>query len=113
MSSKSSKTKNYPQKFTPFSKKNVFYARMEAYVFSAVLILMVWLGKDVSAISILLSLAWAGYKLIQGLYIKMAEREHLEELRNGRRLSDLNTSDLDIKIDEVENRDVDNEYLPM
>lgn len=97
------------KKFTPFSKKNVLYARLEAYIFSLILIIMVWIEKDVSAIAILLSLAWAGYKLIQGLYIKMAEREHLEELKQGRRLSDLNTSDLDVKIEELENKEIENE----
>lgn len=95
--------------FTPFSKKNVIYARLEAYVFSLILIIMAWMGKDVSSISILLSLAWAGYKLIQGLYIKMAEREHLEELRQGRRLHDLDTSDLDTKIEEMEMTNIESE----
>lgn len=97
------------KKYTPFSKKNVLYARAEAYVFSLILIAMVWLDKDVSAIAILLSLAWGGYKLIQGLYIKMAEREHLEELRVGRRLEDLDTSDLDYKIEELENTPIESE----
>lgn len=100
---------NHKKKFTPFSKKNVLYARLEAYVFSLILIVMVWLEKDVSAISVLLSLAWAGYKLIQGLYIKMAEREHLEELRHDRRLYDRNTSDLDAKIAELEMTNVESE----
>lgn len=95
--------------FTPFSKKNVIYARMEAYIFSFILIILVWLEKDVSSISILLSLAWAGYKLIQALYIKMAEREHLEELRQGRRLYDLETSDLDTKIEEMEMTNIESE----
>lgn len=98
-------------KFTPFSKKNVIYARLEAYAFSLILILMVWLGKDVSAISILLSLAWAGYKLIQGLYIKMAEREHLEELRQGRLLKDLESSDIDLKIDSLESQSIESEVF--
>ena len=97
------------KKFTPFSKKNVNYARWEAYIFSAILIVMVWCGKDVTAIAILLSLAWGGYKLIQGLYIKMAEREHLEELRQGRRYESLDTSDLDYKIEELENASIESE----
>lgn len=97
------------RKFMPFSKKNVLYARLEAYVFSLILIVMVWFGRDVSAIAVLLSLAWAGYKLIQGLYIKMAEREHLEELRQGRRLQELDTSDLDMKIGELENMQIESE----
>lgn len=100
---------NKKKQYTPFSKKNVLYARFEAYVFSAILILLVWNDKDVSAISILLSLAWAGYKLIQGLYIKMAEREHLEELKQGRRLESLDTYDLDMKIEELENTEIGSE----
>lgn len=96
-------------KYTPFSKKNIIYARLEAYIFSLILIVMVWFGRDVSAIAILLSLAWAGYKLLQGLYIKMAEREHLEELRQGRRLESLDFSDLDYKIEELENAPIESE----
>ena len=103
--------KNTNKKFTPFSKKNVIYARLEAYVFSLILIVMVCLDKDVSAIAILLSLAWGGYKLIQGLYIKMAEREHLEELRQGRRLESLDTSDLDMEIEELENEEIEVEEV--
>lgn len=90
------------KKYIPFSKKNVIYARVEAYIFSLILIVMVWLDKDVSAIAILLSLAWTGYKGLQCFYIKMAEREHLEEIRRGRRLNDLDTSDLDEKIENLE-----------
>lgn len=97
------------KKYTPFSKKNIIYARLEAYIFSLILIVMVWFDKDVSAIAILLSLAWAGYKLLQGLYIKMAEREHLEELRQGRRLESLDSSDLDYKIEELENTTIESE----
>ena len=103
--------KDSNKKFTPFSKKNVIYARLEAYVFSLILIVMVFLDKDVSAIAILLSLAWGGYKLIQGLYIKMAEREHLEELRQGRRYESLDTSDLDMEIEELENEDIEIEEV--
>ena len=90
------------RKFTPFSKKNILYARLEAYLFSLILIVLVWFNKDVSAIAVLLTLAWAGYKLLQGLYIKIAEREHLEELRLGRRLQDLEALDLDLKIEALE-----------
>ena len=34
------------KKFTPFSKKNVIYARLEAYIFSLILIAMVWMDKE-------------------------------------------------------------------
>lgn len=97
---------NKSQKFTPFSKENIIYARREAYVFSAILILLVWFEKDVSAIAILLSLAWGGYKMIQCFYIKSAEREHLEEIRMGRLRENLMTDDIDMKIEELESIDV-------
>lgn len=91
---------------TPFSKKNVIYARLEAYIFSLILIVMVWMDKDVSAIAILLSLAWAGYKGIQCLYIKSSEREHLEEIRRGRLRESLMVDDIDTKIEELENENI-------
>ena len=106
---KKGKMETNNKKFTPFSKKNVIYARFEAYIFSIILIYLVWIDKDVSSIAILLSLAWGGYKLIQGLYIKMAEREHLEEIRTGRKLQDLDTSDIDNKIEELENSPIESE----
>ncbi len=96
-------------KFVPFSKKNIIYARLEAYAFSLILIGLVLMDKDVSAIAILLSLAWGGYKLLQGLYIKMAEREHLEEIRTGRRLQNLDTSDIDYEIEELDNTPIESE----
>lgn len=94
------------KKKLPFSKENIVYARLEAYVFSLILIALVVMDKDVSSIAILLSLAWTGYKGLQMLYIKMAEREHLEELRTGRRLDGLDTSDLDYKIEELESANI-------
>ena len=90
----------------PFSKKNIIYARLEAYAFSLILIVMVWFEKDVSAIAILLSLAWGGYKLLQAFYIKMAEREHLEEIRHGRLREHLDTSDVDMEIENLEDYDI-------
>ena len=78
------------------------------FVISSIIVLVL-LDKDVSSIAILLSLAWGGYKLIQGLYIKMAEREHLEEIRTGRRLQDLDTSDIDYKIEDLENSPIESE----
>ena len=95
------------KKYTPCSKKNITYARLEAYAFSVALIILVLLDKDVSAISILLSLAWGGYKLLQGLYIKMSEREHLEEIRTGRLRESLTTEDIDEDIEELENEEID------
>lgn len=100
---KKRKRRKNTKKFMPFSKKNVLYARLEAYIFSLILIVMVWCNKDVTAISILLSLAWSGYKLIQALYIKSSEREHLEEIRRGRLRDSLFTDNIDMKIEELEN----------
>lgn len=100
------KKKIETSKFTPFSKKNVIYARIEAYVFSAIFIILVFLDKDVSAIAILLTLAWGGYKGIQCLYLKCAEREHLEEIRCGRLRENLDLSDVDEDIDETENKNI-------
>lgn len=98
------------KKYTPFSKKNVLYARAEAYFFILLLVVMVWFDKDVTAIATIIgSITCGGYKLIQGLYMKMAEREHLEELRQGRRLEDLDTSDLDMEIEELESRPTESE----
>ena len=94
------------KRFTPFSKKNIIYARLEAYVFSLILIVMVWMDKDISAISILLSLAWAGYKGLQCFYIKSSEREHLEEIRIGRLRESLIVDDIDTKIEELENENI-------
>ena len=94
--------KNVEKKKIPFSKKNIIYARLEAYAFSLILIGMVWLEKDVSAIAILLSLAWGGYKGLQCFYLKSAEREHLEEIRQGRLRENLFTDDIDEKINALE-----------
>lgn len=85
----------------PFSKKNVIYARLEAYIFSLILIAMVWLGKDVTAIAILLSLAWSGYKGLQCFYIWMCKHEHIEELKQKRISLGMDTSDLEMKTEEL------------
>lgn len=88
--------------FTPFSKKNVLYARLEAYIFSLILIVMVFLDKDVSAISILLSLAWAGYKGLQCLYIWMCKHEHLMDKKIEYKKLGLDTNDLSAELAELE-----------
>ena len=93
--------------FTPFSKKNVIYARLEAYIFSLILIVMVWMDKDVSAIAILLSLAWAGYKGLQCFYIWMCKHEHLMDKKIEYRKLGLDTSDIDTEIEELENQEIE------
>ena len=97
------------KKFTPFSKKNVIYARLEAYIFSLILIVMVWMDKDVSAIAILLSLAWAGYKGLQCFYIWMCKNEHLMDKKIEYKKLGLDTSDLDMEITDLENQDMESE----
>ena len=94
------------KKFIPFSKKNVIYARLEAYIFSLILIIMVCYDKDVTAIAMLLSLAWGGYKSLQCFYIWMCKHEHIEELKQGRRLNNLDDSDLNNEIEELNNEDL-------
>jgi hypothetical protein len=93
-------------KFMPFSKKNVIYARLEAYVFSLILIVMVWFEKDVSAIAILLSLAWAGYKSLQCFYIWMCKHEHLMDKKIEYKKLGLDTSDLDEEIMNLETSEI-------
>ena len=92
---------------TPFSKKNVIYARLEAYIFSFILIVMVWMGKDVSAIAILLSLAWAGYKGLQCFYIWMCKHEHLMDKKIEYKKLGLDTSDIDTEMEELENQEIE------
>ena len=94
---------------TPFSKKNVIYARLEAYIFSLILIVMVWMDKDVSAIAILLSLAWAGYKGLQCCYIWMYKHEHLMDKKIEYKKLGLDTSDLDMEITDLENQNMESE----
>lgn len=94
---------------TPFSKKNVLYARLEAYAFSLILIVMVWMGKDVSAIAILLSLAWAGYKSLQCFYIWMCKHEHLMDKKIEYKKLGLDFSSLDEETAELEKDTLENE----
>ena len=97
------------KKFTPFSKKNVIYARLEAYIFSLILIVMVWMDKDVSAIAILLSLAWAGYKGLQCFYIWLCKHEHLMDKKIEYQKLGLDTSDLGCELDGLKNQDFESE----
>ena len=98
---------NNNKKFTPFSKKNVIYARLEAYIFSLILIVMVWMDKDVSAIAILLSLAWAGYKSLQCFYLWLCKHEHLMDKKIEYKKLGLDTSDIDTEMEELENQEIE------
>ena len=95
------------KKLTPFSKKNVIYARLEAYIFSLILIVMVWMDKDVSAIAILLSLAWAGYKGLQCFYLWLCKHEHLMDKKIEYKKLGLDTSDIDTEMEELENQEIE------
>ena len=97
------------KEYTPFSKKNIIYARLEAYIFTLILIFMVWYGKDVSAIAAILSLSWAGYRLIQGLYINMAKHEHLMDKKIEYKKLGLETYQLEQEIECLENIDIESE----
>ena len=94
------------KKYIPFSKKNIIYARLEAYIFSAVLIFMVWNDKDVSAIAVLLSLAWAGYKGLQAVYLWVIKHEHLMDKKIEYKKLGLDDSALDEELMELENEDI-------
>ena len=61
----------------PFSKTTVLAARYESYLVAILLFVFVWFDKDVSAIAILASLSWGGYRLVQNFYIWMAKNEHI------------------------------------
>lgn len=89
-------------KYTPFSKKNILYARIEAYIFSIILIIMVYLDKDVSAIAILLSLAWGGYKGLQCFYIWMCKHEHLMDKKIEYKKSNINSENICEEIENLE-----------
>lgn len=98
------------KKYTPFSKKNIIYARFEAYMFSAILIFMVWNDKDVSAISILLSLAWAGYKTLCCFYTWMAKHEHIMDKKLEYKKLGLDISNIDQELCSLENENVEMNY---
>lgn len=95
------------KKFTPFSKKNIIYARLEAYVFSLILITLVLLDKDVSAIAILLSLAWGGYKTLQCYYIWLCKHEHLMDKKIEYKKLGFDSMDLDNELMGLESENFD------
>lgn len=105
------KNKDDNRKFKnqPFSKKTVTYARLEAYVFSFILIFMVWCEKDVSAIAILLSLAWGGYKMLQCFYIWLVKHEHLMDKKIEYKKLRLESDMIDEELSEIESEDFDME----
>ena len=68
---------------------------------------MVWMDKDVSAIAILLSLAWAGYKSLQCFYLWLCKHEHLMDKKIEYKKLGLDTSNIDTEIEELENQEIE------
>lgn len=90
----------------PFSKKTVTYARLEAYVFSIILIVLVYLDKDVSAIAALITVSWATYRGISAMYIWMAKHEHIMDKKIEYKKLGLETDDIDEELMEIESEDI-------
>ena len=67
------------------------------------------MDKDVSAISILLSLAWGGYKTLQCYYIWLCKHEHLMDKKIEYKKLNLDTTDLDYELESIENESFDSE----
>lgn len=94
-------------KALPFSKQTVAYARLEAYIFSAILIFMVWMGKDVSAIAVLISLAWGGYKALTCFYIWLVKHEHLMDKQIEYKKLGLDSSVIDEELNALITEEID------
>lgn len=95
----------------PFSKSTVLAARYESYIVAIMLIALVWFDKDVSAIAILASLSWGGYRAVQSFYLWMAKHEHLMDKKIEYKKLELDSSNLESEEFELENQNFDSEYL--
>ena len=107
---KNMETKNETAKL-PFSKTTVLAARYESYIVAVLLFLFVWFNKDVSAIAILASLSWGGYRAVQSFYLWMAKHEHLMDKKIEYQKNKLDSSCLESEEFELENQNFDSEYL--
>ena len=95
-------------KSLPFSKQTVAYARLEAYFFTGILIILVCLNKDVSAIAgALIGVAWASYRAVQMFYINLAKHEHLMDKKIEYKKLGLETSQIDEEIEVLETEEID------
>ena len=94
----------------PFSKKTVIYARLEAYVFSLILIVLVFLDKDVSAIAGLITVSWAGYRALGSIYLWVIKHEHLMDKKIEYKKLELDSDMIDEELTnlESENFEVEN-----
>lgn len=98
------------KKFIPFSKKTIIYARIEAYVFSLILIIMVCFDKDVSSIASLITVAWATYRALIAVYLWMAKHEHLMDKKLEYKKLNLDVECIDEELMELENTNFEDEF---
>lgn len=69
--------KNKYKSKLPFSKKIVEYSRLEAWLFSIILIVLVCFNKDVSALTDLITVSWVGYNALKLAYVWLVKHEHI------------------------------------
>ena len=93
----------------PFSKRTILAPRYESYVVAILLFIFVWFGKDVSAIAVLASLAWGGYRMVQSFYLWMAKHEHLMDKQIEYKKMGLDSSKLDEETSELESETFNND----
>lgn len=91
----------------PFSKTTVHAARYESYIVAILLFVFVWFDKDVSAIAILASLSWGGYRLVQNFYIWMAKNEHIMDKKLEYKKMELDNSILEEEECSLEQQDLE------
>ena len=91
----------------PFSKSTVHAARYESYIVAILLFVFVWFGKDVSAIAVLASLSWGGYRLVQNFYIWMAKNEHIMDKKLEYKKLGLDSSNLEDEDYKLDYKDFD------
>ena len=103
------KNKDDKQKFNnlPFSKKTIIYARLEAYIFSLILIVLVVMDKDVSAIAGLITVSWAGYRALGSIYLWVIKHEHLMDKKIEYKKLGLDSDMIDEELSEIESENFD------
>lgn len=95
----------------PFSKSTVLAARYESYIVAIMLIALVWFDKDVSAIAILASLSWGGYRAVQSFYLWMAKHEHLMDKKIEYKKLNLDSSCIESEEFELESQNFDYDFI--
>lgn len=91
----------------PFSKKTVEASRWESYIVAILLFIFVFLDKDISSLAILASLSWGGYRMVQSFYLWMAKHEHLMDKKLEYKKLNLDTTNLDYELENMENDNFD------